>query len=127
MIYRKKILDGTNMNKVIDGFVEVIGLLPLALILHLLETQVNSNFIPAIATVFVVYIIIAIVVIKKKFIESVKNRKAVVIKSVGWVIAIVIIIFVFNNPLFSKSEVIPETAIWLIIVAIGNIIGYLKQ
>lgn len=115
------------MNQVIEGFVEVIGLLPLALILHLLETQVNSNFLPAIATVFIVYIVIAIVVIKKKFIESVKNRKAVVIKSVGWIIALIIIIFVFNNPLFSKSEVIPETAIWIIIVAIGNIIGYLKR
>ena len=109
---------------VIEGFIEVIGLLPLALILGLLETQINYNFLPTIVMVFIVYIIIAIVVAKENFIESVKNRRAVVIKAIGWVIALVIIIFAFNNPLFSKSEVIPETVIWVIIVAIGNIIGY---
>lgn len=123
----ENILNGKNMKQVIEGFVEVIGLLPLALILSLLEAQVNSDFLSAIVMVFVVYIVIAIVVIKEKFIESVKNRRAVVIKSVGWIIALVIIIFVFNNPLFSKSEVIPETVIWFIVVAIGNIIGYLKR
>ena len=115
------------MKHIIEGLVEVIGLLPLALILHLLKIQANSNFLPAIVMIFIVYIVIAIVVIKEKFMESIKNRRAVVGKAVGWFVAIFIISFVFNSPLFSKSEVIPEAVIWLIIVAIGNSIGYLRR
>lgn len=115
------------MKHIIEGFVEIIGLLPFALILRLLETQINSNLLPAIAAFFVVYIIIAIVVVKEKFIESVKNRKAVAIKAVGWIIALIIIIFAFSNPLFSKSEVIPETIIWLVVVGLGNLITYYKN
>lgn len=115
------------MRHVIEGFVEVIGLLPFALILRLLETQVNSNFLPATVVVFIAYIVIAIVVIKEKFTDSVKNLRAVVIKAIGWTIALALIIFAFNTPLFSKSEVIPEITIWFIIVAMGNIIGYMKR
>jgi hypothetical protein len=80
-----------------------------------------------IIVVSIVAIVIIITVMKQIFIESIKNTKTVTIKTIGWIIALFVIIFVFNNPLFSNLEVIPEVLIWLVVVGLGNLIAYYKN
>ena len=125
---------------VIEGFVEVIGLLPLALILRALSSTPNSplfnlpslvnvkpSMIVLIYLIYAVYGVVVIVAITKLFDKSIKKSKALSIKAVGWVIALIVIIFIFNNQLFNNSEVIPEVLIWVMIICIGNIIAYYKN
>jgi hypothetical protein len=125
---------------IIEGFVEVIGLLPLTLILHALSSAPNLPIfnLPTLVTVkpymialiyliYAIYGIIVVIAIVKLFDKSIKRSKALCIKAVGWVTALIVIIFIFNNQLFSNSEVIPEVCIWLIVVSAGNIIAYYKN
>jgi uncharacterized protein YacL len=125
---------------IIEGFVEVIGLLPLALILHILSStpdsplfklpslvNVRPSMIVLIYFIYTIYSVIVIVAITKLFDKSIRSSKALSIKAVGWIIALVVIIFVFNNQLFNNSEAIPEVLIWLIVVCIGSIITYYKN
>ena len=125
---------------VIEGFVEVIGLLPLALILRALSSTPNSplfnlpslvnvkpSMIVFIYLIYAVYGVVVIVAITKLFDKSIKKPRAISIKAVGWIIALIVIIFIFNNQLFSNSEVIPEVRIWLVVVGLGNLIAYYKN
>ncbi len=125
---------------VIEGFVEVIGLLPLALILQTLSSTPNSplfnlpslvnvkpSMILFIYLIYAVYGVVVIVAITKLFDKSIKKSKVFSIKAFGWVIALIVIIFIFNNQPFNNSEVIPEVLIGFIVVGLGNLIAYYKN
>lgn len=120
---------------ILEGFVEVIGLIPTSLILQsvlnipnfLIKNKLVTISPIPIIVVSIVAIVIIITVMKQIFIESIKNTKTVTIKTIGWIIALFVIIFVFNNPLFSNLEVIPEVLIWLVVVGLGNLIAYYKN
>jgi len=104
----------------IEGFVEIIGLLPFALILQFLIHYAKSPFLLSIIAVLIIYIIIIFVTIKSIFYKTIKTRKTMAVKAVGWFIALIIIVFIFDNKTFADSEVIPETIIWITIVVLVN-------
>ena len=123
-----------------EGFVEVISLLLFYLILYLLSivsnlplfklhslVNVKTSMIDLTYMIYAIYGGIAIWLIKGKFDKTIKTPKILSIKAVGWIIALFVIIFIFNNQLFNNSEVIPEVLIWVMIVCIGNIITYYKN
>jgi len=104
----------------IEGFVEIIGVLPFALILQLLIHYAKSPFLLSIIVVLIVYIITIFVTIKSIFYKTIKTRKTMTVKAIGWIIALIIIVFIFNNEILTNSEVIPETIIWITIVVFVN-------
>jgi len=104
----------------IEGFVEIIGVLPFALILQLLIHYAKSPFLLSIIVVLIVYIITIFVTIKSIFYRTIKTRKTMTVKAIGWIIALIIIVFIFNNEILTNSEVIPETIIWITIVVFVN-------
>jgi len=104
----------------IEGFVEIIGLLPFALILQFLIHYAKSPFLLTIIVVLIVYIITIFATIKSIFYKTIKTRKTMTVKAIGWIIALIIIVFIFNNEIFTNSEVIPETIIWVTIVVFVN-------
>jgi len=104
----------------IEGFVEIIEVLPFVLILQLLIHYANPTFLLPIITVLIVYIFIILETNKSIFYRTIKTRKTMAVKAIGWLIALVIIIFIFNNKIFTNSEVIPETIIWITIVVLVN-------
>ncbi|MEM3204576.1 MAG: hypothetical protein QW232_10275 [Saccharolobus sp.] len=120
---------------IVEGFIEVIGLIPTSLILQLLPSIQNASIKNQLVTisplpiivVFIVYIFIAIFIIRDNFKESISAPRVMSIKLFGWIIAIMVIISVFKNPLFDNLEVIPETMVWLVVVGIGNTIAYYKN
>ena len=124
---------------VIEGFLETISSLIPSLIFLLFRVVLNPplfklksivNVKPSMISlsilIYIVGYVIVLFVIFKTFDKSIKMPRQMAIKAVGWLIA-VIMLFVFNDRLFTNLDVLPETIISIAVVILGNIFAYHKR